>query len=151
MFQSTIEGYTRTWPRAYLNFEAANHVLPDLKQQLADTTGIFKGKERKALSEQITQTEEEIGHRLDILPSIVQAEGYPDVQAFMAIYRKAEAVVGQYNRELAEWERMVQERRRPARSDPPRSQRSVREQLRRLQAEGRRRKPHKRSVDRDSR
>ena len=148
MFQSTVEGYTRTWPRAYLNFEAANHVLPDLEQQLADTTGIFKGKERKALSEQITQTEEEIGHRLDTLPTIVHAEGYP---AFMATYRKAEAVVSQYNRELAEWERAVQERRWPAKSDPPRSPRSVREQLRRLQAEGRRQQPLKRSVDRDSR
>ena len=127
-------------------------VLPDLKQQLADATGIFKGKERKALSEQITQTEDEISHRLDTLPAIVQAEGYPDVQAFMATYRKAETVVGQYNRELAEWERKVQERQRPVKSDPSRSQKSVREQLRRLQAEGRRRpQPRRKAVDRDSR
>ena len=124
-----------------------------MKQQLADATGIFKGKERKALSEQITQTEDEISRRLDTLPAIVQTEGYPDVQAFMATYRKAEAVVGQYNRELAEWERKVQERQRPVKSDPPRSQKSVREQLRRLQAEGRRRQPQPRrkAVDRDSR
>ena len=128
-------------------------VLPDLKQQFTDATGIFKGKERKALSEQITQTEDEISRRLDTLPAIVQVEGYPDVQAFTATYRKAEAVVGQYNRELAKWERMVQERQRPARSDPPRSQRSVREQLRRLQAEGRQQRPQprKKVVDRDSR
>jgi len=38
-----------------------------------------KGKERKALLEQITQTEEKISRRLDALPAIVQAEGYPDV------------------------------------------------------------------------
>ena len=128
-------------------------VLPDLKRQLADATGIFKGKERKALSEQITQTEDEISRRLDALPAIVQAEGYPDVQSFTATYRKAEAVVGKYNRELAEWEQTVQERQRPARSDPPRSQRSVREQLRRLQADGRRQQPQprRRVVDRDSR
>lgn len=128
-------------------------VLPDLKHQFADATGIFKGKERKALSEQIAQTEDEISRRLDALPAIVQAEGYPDVQTFTAIYRKAETVVGQYNRELAEWERKVQERQRSARSDPPRSQRSVREQLRRLQTEGRRRQPppRRKAVDRDSR
>ena len=128
-------------------------VLPDLKQQLADATGIFKGKERKTLSDQITQTEEEISRRLDALPAIVQAEGYTDVQSFTATYRKAEAIVDQYNREVAEWERMVQERQRPARSDPPRSQRSVREQLRRLQADGRRQQPQPRRkvVDRDSR
>ena len=35
-------------------------VLPKLKQQLADTKGIFKGKERKALTEQIQRTEKEI-------------------------------------------------------------------------------------------
>ena len=37
--------------------------------------------EGEALLEQTTQTEEEISHRLDALPAIVQAEGYPDVQA----------------------------------------------------------------------
>ena len=31
-------------------------VLPKLKQQLADTKGIFKGKERKALTEQIVRS-----------------------------------------------------------------------------------------------
>lgn len=128
-------------------------VLPDLKQQLVGATGIFKGKERKALSEQIAQTENEISRRLDTLPAIVQAEGYPDVQSFTATYRKAEAVVGQYNQELTEWERTVQERQRPAKGNPPRSQRSVREQLRRLQAEGRRQQPQlrRRAADRDSR
>lgn len=128
-------------------------VMPDLKQQLATATGIFKTRERKAIAGQIQRTEQEISHRLDALPSIVQAEGYPDVQAFTATYRKAEAIVSQYNRELAEWERMVQERQRPVKSDPPRSQRSVREQLRRLQAEGKRQQPQprKKVVDRDSR
>ena len=95
-------------------------MLPGLKRQLAAATGIFKTKERKDIAGQIQQTEQEIGHRMDALPSIVQAEGYPDVQAFTATYRKAEAVVSRYNRELAEWERKVQERRQPAKSDPPR-------------------------------
>ena len=79
-------------------------MLPDLKQQLATATGIFRGKERKDIAGQIQRTEQEISHRLDVLPTIVQAEGYPDVQAFTATYRKAEAVVSRYNRELAEWE-----------------------------------------------
>ena len=42
-------------------------VLPKLKQQLADTKGIFKGKERKALTEQIQRAEKEIAERLDKL------------------------------------------------------------------------------------
>ena len=75
-------------------------VLPKLKQQLAETKGVFKGKERKALTEQIQQTEREIDRRLNRLPEILSEDGYPDVQAFMATYRKAEAVVEQYNRYL---------------------------------------------------
>lgn len=82
-------------------------VLPKLKQQLADTKGIFKGKEHKALTEQIQRTEKEIAEKLDKLPDVLKEDGYPDVQAFMATYRKAEAVVEQYNRDLAAWEREV--------------------------------------------
>lgn len=78
-------------------------VLLKLKQQLADTKGIFKGKERKALTEQIQRTEKEIAEKLDKLPDVLKEDGYPDVQAFMATYRKAEAVVEQYNRDLAAW------------------------------------------------
>ena len=60
---------------------------------------------------------------------------YPDVQAFTATYRKAEKIVSQYNRDLAQWEQTVQEKKRPA-EKPPEKQ-SVRDQLRRLQEEGR--------------
>ncbi|WP_425524601.1 hypothetical protein [Diplocloster hominis] len=42
--------------------------------------------------------------KLDKLPDVLREYGYPDVQAFMVIYRKAEAVVEQYNRDLAAWE-----------------------------------------------
>ena len=81
-----------------------DNVLPKLRTQLSETTGIFKGKERKALTEQIQQTEAEISERLDKLPDILKEDGYPDVQAYMATYRKAEAVVEQFNRDLAAWE-----------------------------------------------
>ena len=37
--------------------------LPNLRQQLAETTGIFKGKERKALEKQIQQTEAELAEK----------------------------------------------------------------------------------------
>ena len=78
---------------------------------------------------------------------------YPDVQTFTATYRKAEAVVSQHNRELAELEPKVQERQRPAVKERPPEPRSVRERLRRLQDEGKRQQPqpHRRAVDRDSR
>ena len=104
-------------------------VLPELKQQLAETKGIFKGKERKALETQIQQTEREIADKLDKIPDTLKADGYPDVQVFMATYRKAEAVVDQYNRDLAEWEQQVKEKEKPKR--PPEKE-SVRDRLRHL-------------------
>ncbi len=127
-------------------------VLPKLKQQLADTKGIFKGKERKALTEQIQRTEKEIAEKLDKLPDVLKEDGYPDVQAFMATYRKAEAVVEQYNSDLAAWEREVRENRRPAEKErlTPPEKKSIRDQLRRLQAESRQRsQPKRKSHDRE--
>ena len=121
-------------------------VLPELKQQLAETKGIFKGKERKALEIQIQQTEREIADKLDKIPDTLKADGYPDVQVFMATYRKAEPVVEQYNRDLAKWERQVQEKGKPKR--PPEKE-SVRDRLRQLQAEGKQQRTRKKSQDRE--
>ena len=125
--------------------------LPKLKQQLVDTKGIFKGKECKALTEQIQRTEKETAEKLDKLPDILEEDGYPYVQAFMATYRKAEAVVEQYNRDLAAWERQVREKQKPAQKEqakPPRRE-SVLKRLRQLQAEGRRQKPKPKNHDRE--
>ena len=131
-------------------------VLPKLKQQLADTKGIFKGKERKALTEQIQRTEKEIAEKLDKLPDVLKEDGYPDVQAFMASYRKAEAAVEQYNRDLAAWERQVREKQEPTHKEhaKPPERESVLKRLRQIQAEGRQRnqpRQRKKSFDRDSR
>ena len=123
-------------------------VLPKLKTQLSEIKGVFRGKERKALNEQIKQTEQEISERLDKLPDTLKEDGYPDVQAFMATYREAEAVVEQYNRSLAKWERQVKEKRRLQKT-PERE--SVRNRLRQLQEQGRQQPRRKKSFDRDSR
>ena len=61
----------------------------------------------------------------------------------MATYRKAEAVVSQYNRDLARWEQEVQAKKNPPK--PP-ERKSVRDQLRRLQEEGKQ-KPRRRPRD----
>ena len=37
--------------------------VPKLKEQLSEIKGVFKGKERKVLDEQIKQTEQEISER----------------------------------------------------------------------------------------
>ena len=84
-----------------------------------------------------------------MLPSILKEDGYPDVRAFMATSRKAEAVVENYNRELAEWERKVREKGKPAekeQSAPP-GRESVLKRLRQLQAEGKSQKPKRKTHD----
>lgn len=131
-------------------------VLSKLKAQLADTKGIFKGRERQALTEQIGQTEKEIAQKLDRLPDILKSDGYPDVQAFMRTFREMESVVEQYNRDLAEWERQVS--RKPtatakAQYRPPEKQ-SVLKHLREIQERNKQKPPQrqrKKSFDRDSR
>ena len=117
--------------------------VPKLKTQLAETKGIFKGRERKELETKIRRTEEKISAMLEALPEILKEDGYPDVRAFMATYRKAEAVVENYNRELAEWERKVREKGKTAEIEqaaPPQKE-SVLKRLRQLQAEGKTQKP----------
>ena len=130
--------------------------VPKLKTQLAETKGIFKGRERKELETKIQQAEEKISAMLEELPEILKEDGYPDVRAFMATYRKAEAVVENYNRELAEWERKVRENRRPAEKEqtalPQRE--SVLKHLREIQERNKQQPPQKqrkKSIDRDSR
>ena len=131
-----------------------NDVLPKLKAQLADTKGIFKGKERKALSEQIQQTEQEIAAKLNKLPDVLKEDGYPDVQAFMRTFREMESVVEQHNRDLAEWERQTS--RKPKAADKgqcrPPERGSVLKRLHQIQAEGRQRsqpRQRKKSIDRE--
>ena len=81
----------------------------------------------------------------------------------MATYRKAEAVVEQYNRDLAAWERQVREKQKPAQkkqkpaqkeqAKPPERE-SILKRLRQLQVEGKQRnqpRQRKKSFDRDSR
>ena len=122
-------------------------VLPKLKQQLADTKGIFKGKERKALTEQIQRTEKEIAEKLDKLPDVLKEDGYPDVQAFMATYREMEGVVERYEREVWEYNLKLKQKEKPAKK-PPEKQ-SVREHLRQLQEQGKQQSHKKKSFDRE--
>jgi hypothetical protein len=126
--------------------------LPKLEKQLAETTGLFKGKERRALQEKIAGIQKEIDHRMDRLPSILKEDGYPDVQVFKRLYDDATLLVEQYNRDLAAWERQVHGER-PQQSPPEKE--SIRKKLRDMEAEAkhrndtRRQEPRHRSHDYD--
>ena len=130
--------------------------MPQLKQQLADTKGIFKGKERKALEAKIKDTETEIADRLDKIPDTLKEDGYPDVQVFMRTFREMESVVERYNRDLAEWEYQVSRKPTATAKGPhrPPERQSVLKHLREIQERNRQKPPQrqrKKSIDRDSR
>jgi len=126
-----------------------DNVLPKLNEQLKDTTGIFKGKERKALAAQIQQTEKEISEKLDALPQILKDDGYPDVRAFVKTYREMERVVEHYEREVQEYNLKLKRKEQPTEKEPEIS--DVREKLRQLQRQGKQQPHRKKSFDRGSR
>lgn len=111
--------------------------LPKLEKQLAETTGLFKGKERKALQEKIAGVQQEIDRRMDRLPGILKEDGYPDVQAFKWLYDEATILVERYNRDLAAWERHVHGGQQPQQAPPEKE--SIRKKLRDMEAEAKRR------------
>ena len=116
--------------------------LPKLEKQLAETTGLFKGKERKALSAQIERMQREIERRKDRIPGILKEDGYPDAQAFMRTYNKATELAEQYNRDLAAWERKAKGEEEPAPKPPEKE--SIRKKLREFEAEAKRRNAERR-------
>jgi hypothetical protein len=130
-----------------------NVELPKLEKQLVETTGLFKGKERKALSAQIERIQREIERRKDKIPGILKEDGYPDAQAFMRTYNKATELVEQYNRDLAAWEQQVRGEQQPQQAPPEKE--SIRKKLRNIEAEAKRRndarrqEPRHRSYDYD--
>lgn len=132
-----------------------NVELPKLEKQLAETTGLFKGKERKGLSAQIEHMQREIERRKDKIPGILKEDGYPDGQAFMRTYNKATELVEQYNRDLAAWEQQVSGKGKARPEQKPPERESIRKKLRDLEAEAKRRnearrqEPRHRSYDYD--
>lgn len=120
--------------------------LPKLEKQLAEATGLFKGKERKALQEKITGIQQEIDRRMDRLPGILKEDGYPDVQAFKRLYDDATSLVEQYNRDLAAWERQVHGGQQPPPAPPEKE--SIHKKLRDMEAETKRRNDARRQQTR---
>ena len=125
---------------------------PKLEEQLTTITGLFKGRERKALSDKIDLMQQEIDERLKRLPNLIKDEGYPDVRTFRQLYDKATALVEQYNCDLAAWKRQTAEKKKPKREKPPEKE-SILKQLRELETESKRnnnqpqRKPKHRNYD----
>lgn len=128
-----------------------NSTLPQLYKQLEETKGIFKGKERKSITEQIQLTEKKISDKTAEISRIIQDKGYPNVQAFMDIYDKSRGAIMDYNLELADWERrkerIINTKETTELPAPP-SKQSVKQQLKQFQAEGKIDRNKQRKIDR---
>ena len=118
--------------RARVAKEIQEVEIPKLKAQFAETKGLFKGKERKAIEARIAEAEQQARALKDEIFDLVRQEGYPDGQAFLTAYNKAEGIVRQYKRDMAAWER-----RAGAAAEKP-QRKSVLEELRRLEEEAKR-------------
>ena len=115
--------------------------MPELREELSETTGIFKGRERKAIEVKIETAEQKVSDLKDRISRMVQEHGYPDGQTFIAAYNKADSIVKQYEWELAEWKQQVEGK--PAEEKKPPERKSVLEKLHRIRDEAQ--KPQKRS------
>ncbi len=78
--------------------------LASLEKRLIDVKGIFKGKQRKEIQEQIEQLKSQINSLKQYLSSIVQDYGYKNVKEFMLEYKLAKEEYDTYKLEVAKWE-----------------------------------------------
>ena len=81
-----------------------------LEQKLSEVKGMFKGKERKQLQEQMEQLQTQIENMKRYLPTIVQGYGYKNVKVFLAEYWASKAEYGDYRKAVAEWEKLSGEK-----------------------------------------
>lgn len=121
-----------------------------LKQQLSETKGLFKGKERKCLEGKIQQAEKLENRMHTNLEQLAKQEGYPDVQSFVRVYNRSEELIREYNEELRAWKNQTEQKKEKTTEQPKKS--SVLEKLHRYQQEGRqqpKRSVKKKSMDRE--
>lgn len=121
-----------------------------MKQQLSETKGLFKGKERKCLEGKIQQAEKLENRMHTNLEQLAKQEGYPDVQSFVRVYNRSEELIREYNEELRAWKNQTEQKKEKTTEQPKKS--SVLEKLHRYQQKGRqqpKRSVKKKSMDRE--
>lgn len=96
----------------YKRLDKENHAiyqqekkLVTVKTELANTKGIFKGKQRKELQEQISSLESQIDNMKRYLSGIVQGYGYKTVKEFLVEYKMSKAEYSDYQSAVAKWEK----------------------------------------------
>lgn len=87
--------------------------LIGLEKELADTKGIFKGKQRNELQSKIGQLKSQIASMKHYLSNIVQGYGYKSVKEFMAEYTTAKLEYNSHQKAVAEWKRQNGDKAEP--------------------------------------
>ena len=81
--------------------------LASVEKEIAETKGIFKGKQRNKLQEQAEQLKTQIANMKQYLSSIVQGYGYKNVKEFLAEFKASKAEYADYQSTVARWEQQT--------------------------------------------
>ena len=81
--------------------------LANVEKEIAETKGIFKGKQCNKLQEQAEQLRAQIASMKQYLSSIVQGYGYKNVKELLAEYRASKAEYSDYQSAVARWEQQT--------------------------------------------
>ena len=114
------EAYEKLYKQNYA-INKKKDELEDWKKRLANTKGIFKGKQRKELQEIIESVENAISNMERRLSTIVREYGYDHIRDFVRDYNIAKREYEQYEVNVKRWERGELAEEQP---------RSIRERLR---------------------
>lgn len=81
--------------------------IEELEQELYETKGMFKGKQRKALQEQIEQAQTQLSNMKQGLQNIVKRYCYKNVKAFMTEFNASKTEYAEYQKAVQNYERKL--------------------------------------------
>ncbi|GAA0283258.1 hypothetical protein GCM10008922_47360 [Faecalicatena contorta] len=81
--------------------------VEELEQELSETKGMFKGKQRKALQGQIEQAQTQLFNMKQGLQNIVKRYGYKSVNAFMTEFNASKTEYAEYQKAVQNYERKL--------------------------------------------
>lgn len=82
--------------------------LAEVKKELENTKGLFKGKRRKELQADINKLAPLVDTMKQHLSGIVQGYGYKNVKEFLAKYEAAQTAYREYQRAVKAWENSIE-------------------------------------------
>lgn len=101
----------------YRKLDNQNHAIYLKEQELAertreleDTKGLFKGKQRKKLQDNINKLVSSIDEMKQQLSGIVQDYGFRNVKEFLAKYAATQTAYGEYHRAVKAWKNSIERR-----------------------------------------